>query len=141
MTTRSAGNANQRWVADWLTERGWTVANFPVRNRPLFKKGKIIYVRLNQDVWGADLMARKKMNPGDIYILWIQVAVNRGVKKRVDEFKKYFQFLLPGEHLQLWTKTGTTWNVKEIPIREGAEPMELGKIIRRKWYSACGWEF
>ena len=122
----------------------------------MMKDGRMIFSRLSLDVFGADLVARKdifsqKVSTGlgidfkfkDLLgaILWIQASGSSGVKKRVDEFKKYFQFLLPGEHLQLWTKTGTTWNVKEIPITEEAEPIELGKIIRRKWYSASGWEF
>jgi hypothetical protein len=144
MTKRSAGNSNQRWIAAWLTERGWIVRNFPSLARPIFgpggkpmmKDGRMIFSKLSLDTWGADLCARKPN-----VLLWIQASGSSGVKKRVDEFKKYFQFLLPGEHLQLWTKAGTTWNVKEIPIREGAEPLELGKIIRRKFYSGCGWEF
>jgi hypothetical protein len=144
MTTRSSGNANQRWIVKWLTERGWIVRNFPVLSRPVFgpggkpmmKNGRMIFSRLSLDTFGADLVCRK-----DGVLLWIQASGSPGVKKRVDEFKKYFQFLLIGEHLQLWTKVEKDWNVKEIPIVEGAEPMELGKIIRRRWYSVCGWEF
>jgi hypothetical protein len=151
MTKRAAGNANQRWIADWLIERGWTVRNFPVISRPIFgpggkpmtKDGRMIFSRLSLDTFGADLVARRDMGAikENGMLLWIQASGSSGVKKRVDEFKKYFQFLLPGEHLQLWIKTGTAWNVKEIPITEGAEPLELGKIIRRKFYSASGWEF
>lgn len=149
MTTRATGNALQRWVKAWLEERGWRIHNFPVQARPVFgssgpmmKAGRMIFRKQGQDVFGADLVARR--NPGDnneIALLWIQVSGSSGVKKRVEEFRKYFQFLLPGEHLQLWIKSGATWNVKKISINKIDEPVELGKIIRRKFYSASGWEF
>lgn len=146
--SRAQGNKNQAWIKAWLTERGWTVRNFPVQARPVFgpggkplmRNGVMVFRKAEADVWGADLIARKEIAPGDPCLLWIQASGSSGVKKRVEEFRKYFSFLLGREYLQLWIKAGRdTWNVRELSIRDDGEHKELGKIIRRKWFSSGGW--
>ena len=138
MNTRAKGNTFQVWIRRWLVERGWVVRNFPLTIIPITVKGKKIFRPLKQDAWGSDLIARR---PGTL--LWIQASCSGGIAKRVEEFKQYFSFLLPGEQLQIWIKTPKgIINISEVD-RELGIAVPLGKIIRCKWYVAEGvkWEF
>ena len=138
MNTRAKGNRFQADVARWLRERGWTVRNFPVSSTPMTIKGKRIFVSRPLDVFGADLYARKSGKS-----IWIQASMSGGVHKRVEEYLRYFDFLHPGESLQIWLKTRTgNINVYDIDIKLRL-PMKLGKVIRGAWFTAEGsrWQF
>lgn len=146
-SARASGNEYQVYVRKWLEERGWTVRNFPVIAKPIFgrgglpltKDGKPLFSRMNLDVYGADLVARK----GD-RLIWIQASMSSEIKKRLAEFSKYFTDLLPGEEVQIWLKkNGGRTNVLMVDIwletseskpQLIAEP--LGMIYQRKWFSS-----
>lgn len=143
-SAREKGNEFQNWVAHWLEDRGWVVRNFPLASRPLFDKRqqKVIYVRQSQDVFGADLVARK-----DGRLIWIQASATADISRRIEEFNRYFHFLLQFEELQIWVKAKPTeinlTRLHSIPKDfEGAirfEPEIVGKIIRRRFYAASGY--
>ena len=142
---RAKGNAFQVWIKAWLEERGWQVLNFPVRavpvmgrgGKPLMKNGKMVFRKMDQDVWGADLIAKRVAR--GMRRLWIQASEDSGVAKRVEEFKKHWEGgTFNNEYLHLWIKSDNgAINVKEV-IPETWEAIDLGKIIRRKWYPVEG---
>ena len=100
----------------------------------IFVNGEKIYVSVDNDVWGSDLVCRKNGK-----LLWIQATLDSGVTKRVDEFRKYFHQFLPGEELQLWQKNDKgEINIKQIGL---CTAIEIGKIIRRKFYSSEGMNY
>lgn len=148
---RAKGNAFQVWIKTWLEERGWQVLNFPVRavpvmgpgGKPLMKNGKMVFRKMDQDVWGADLIAktagdRRKRR------LWIQASEDSGIKKRIEEFKKHWpNGTFRDEELHLWIKADNgAINIKRV-VPDYWETLDLGKIIRRKWYpvEGSGYEF
>lgn len=141
-TKREKGNAFQRWVKDWLEERGWLIRNFPMTSRMIKIKGKMIFVKQNNDVFGCDLIARK-----DRRCLWVQATLDSSVTKRQEEFERYLlKFdMLPGEDFLIWMKNEKgEINVKFVFMQANHTKgdhigiMDIGKIIRRKFYCSEG---
>lgn len=143
-TKREKGLAFQRWAKKFLEERGWIVRNFTsipkkIRKRnPKTGQWEEFWVYQNQDCFGADLIARQFDKVFDTTRLhWIQVSLDPGVQKRVEEFKKYFQSTFAGEQLQIWIKVKPgEVNIKRVVIaNREAHVHDLGKIIRGKFYA------
>lgn len=137
-SAREKGNEFQNWITKWLEARGWVVRNFPLASRPLFDKRqqKVIYVRQSQDAFGADLVARK-----DGRLIWIQASATADISRRIQEFQKYFHFLLNHEELQIWVKAKPTeinltgiWTTGSLFRTD-----HIGKIIRRRFYAVAGY--
>lgn len=132
-TKRQRGRAFEIYSRNWLTEHGWTVRDFPPTSRALKIKGKMIIVSSSQDCLGADLFCIKQRDSGD-EILLIQCTLHTSVKKRVEEFAKYFNTKIGNLDLQLWIKReDSSIDIKRC-LPSGAV-IDLGKIIRRKFYS------
>ncbi|HDQ03504.1 MAG TPA: hypothetical protein ENN23_02895 [Deltaproteobacteria bacterium] len=123
-TNRQKGQEFQRWVKTYLEKLDYVVFNMPLTGR--MTKG--FYVSQKNDIFGCDLVARKKNQT-----LWIQATLHSNIKEREKEFRKYFEFINPEEHVQLWIKTKKEINIKELDLGQGF--FDLGKIIRGKFYS------
>lgn len=108
---RARGNAYQRDVVAWLQARGWTVRNFPVTIQPLMRGRSIIYRSIKQDVFGADIVARKGRN-----LIWVQVQRTKGgIRDRVEEFDRYFRGGLGlSEYLFIFSKIRGGWKIKNV---------------------------
>ena len=145
MNKREKGLTFQQWIKKWLEERGWTVRNFSPTSKPIYSKKfrKIIYVSVNNDFWGADLIARKLDRNNQIRQLVIQASLSTGIQKRIDEFHKYYKKLMPGEMLQIWIKTDKgVINIKECFIAfNEIQTSDIGKIIRRKFFCTEGVQY
>ena len=132
MTSRyKKGTDFQRWIKIYLEERGWIVHNQTLCARKRFINGELRFISTRQDIFSADLVARKF----DIHtrLLWIQCSLSPNVKKRYEDFREYFQTLLSGESFQLWIKTKSGQiNIFDFTM-DGFK--QTGKIIRRQ-YSA-----
>jgi hypothetical protein len=131
-TNRQKGQEFQRWAKAYLEKLGYVVFNMPLSGRMVYmkdKKGKLvkIFVSQSNDIFGCDLVARKNNQ-----VLWIQATLDSNVAKREKEFKKYFKFINPEEHVQLWLKTEKEINIKELAVNTGF--WDVGKIIRGKYY-------
>lgn len=139
-TKREKGLEFQRWIKAWLEGKGWIVRNFPPTAKTIYnkKKKKIVYISQKNDVWGADLIARKyKM------LIWIQASLDGHIQKRIDEFRKYFKEFGDNEQLQIWIKIKSGLiNIKRVDLEEeaGISPIvtDMGKIIQGKFYSNVG---
>lgn len=148
-TKRRKGADFQRWIEAYLKERGFIVRNFPMTGKMIKYKDKEtgewkqLYKSLENDVFGCDLVARKKLAVDYVDkfghritngLYWIQGTYQAYPKKRLEEFKKYFKFLLPGEKVQLWIKNKKgEINIKELDL-DNDKFIDIGKIIRRKFY-------
>jgi len=139
---REKGNAYQRWIRDWLQERGWTVRNFPMTSRPIMVpdekhpgQKKMIWLPQNNDVFGCDLIARK----GGL-ILWIQSSLDDHITRRLDEFFKYFHNIGSWERLMIWIKREKWHSIKLVSVGStGLMVVEdLGKIQVGKFTLARG---
>ncbi|MCK4760502.1 MAG: hypothetical protein KAT69_10665 [Candidatus Aminicenantes bacterium] len=141
MSLREKGNSFQRWIRDWLRDRGWTVHNFPMISRPPItiadKKNprlkKLIWLPQDNDVFGCDLIAMKGSRR-----IWIQSSLDEHIQRRLDEFAKYWDEIAPSEDLMLWIKREKWISVFTIGPRGARENKILflapgGKIIRGKW--------
>ena len=139
---REKGNAYQRWIRDWLIERGWTVRNFPMTSRPILihddkrpGEKKMIWLPQNNDVFGCDLIAMK----GRVRI-WIQSSLDEHITRRLQEFSKYFKALGPFEILMIWIKREKWHSIKKVIIGTRGEMIvaDVGKIQVGKFYPAKG---
>lgn len=141
-SSREKGNAYQRWIRDWLQERGWTVRNFPMTSKPLLlpdKKNpaikKLIWLPQNNDVFGCDLIARKEP-----LLLWIQSSLDEHIARRLDEFLKYFKRMGHFEYLMIWIKREKWHSIKIVHIG-GVGFMtvkDIGRIQAGKFILAAG---
>lgn len=139
---REKGNAYQRWIRDWLIERGWTVRNFPMTSRPILVadekrpgEKKMIWLPQNNDVFGCDLIAMK----GRVR-LWIQSSLDEHITRRLLEFSRYFKTLGPFEILIIWIKREKWHSVKKVTIGSRGEMIvaDIGKIQTGKFIPARG---
>ena len=140
---REKGNAYQRWIRDWLWERGWTVRNFPMTSKPLLlpdKKNpavkKLVWLPQNNDVFGCDLIARK-----GFIVLWIQSSLDEHISRRLEEFSKYFEEVGANESLMIWIKREKWHSIKDVRLDSKGTMIvsDLGKIQVGKLYLAQGW--
>jgi len=122
-STRQKGNAFQDWCAAWLQEQGYDVRNQKTVAHRL--KGGY-WVSLAADVFGCDIIAIRK----DEKPLFIQATLHSAVQKRLDELKKY-SWPLDYVRVQVWQKRDKEVNIKSF---DGAQLIDVGKIIRRKLY-------
>jgi len=134
---REKGNDFQRWIRDYLQKKGWIVRNFPTEMRPLKIKDKKtgelkdIFVPRNNDVFGADLIAIKELR-----IMFVAASLDPHIKRRVEEFEKYFKVRNSNIVLQIWIKTDKGINIKICRyFNEQLKALDYGKIIRGKFYS------
>ena len=137
---REKGNSFQRWIRDWLCERGWQMRNFPMMSRPMMlpdkkRQGqkKLVWLPQDNDVFGCDLIAMKGSRR-----LWIQSSLDEHIQRRLDEFAKFWNQVAPTEDLMLWIKREKWISVFMIKIRGMAKNKILfltpgGKIIRGRW--------
>jgi len=137
-SARTKGLAFQRWIKDFLEERGWHVHNQAPCGRIITKRdrktGKLIkfYTSIHNDIMGCDLIARKKGR-----LLWIQATLDTNIQRKLDELQLHFDALLEGESLQIWQKTkkGGEVNIKACRLENGEiSAQDGGRIIRRKFY-------
>jgi len=143
---REKGNSYQRWIRDWLQDRGWIVRNFPMTSRPIlipetdpkkFGQKKMIWLPQNNDVFGCDLIARNRKGP---LILWIQCSLDDHITRRAEEFLKYFKYVSPWERVMIWIKREKWHSIKLVTLgRTGLMVVEdLGKIQVGKFTLARG---
>jgi len=132
---RQKGLEFQRWIKAWLEEKGWLIHNQTPAGRMIVIKGKKIFISQRNDIWGTDLLCRKKYR-----MLWIQATLDSKVTKRVEAYLSYFKSLFDGEELQIWIKTPKgEINIKQCFWNQGAFlTRDIGKIIRRKFYCSEG---
>lgn len=137
-TRRRKGTDFQRWIKKYLEERGWIVHNQTLCSKKVWIAGEIREVSTRQDIFSADLIARKIKNFNEPFVddikglRWIQSSYSSNVKKRYEDFLKYFKFLLDGESFQLWIKTKSGQiNIFDFTMDACRQ---TGKIIRRKHY-------
>ncbi len=133
---RKKGALFQKWCEKWLIERGFIVRNFMPTAKAVFipKLNRTLWISQDNDCFASDLVARKD---GKVY--WIQVSHGTAVTKRIEDFKKYFIFLLPGEELMLWLKrpkgylqdVGSYVSIYVID-KVSFEAVEEARIIRRE---------
>lgn len=146
VSTVKKGTDFRKWVADWLKERGYLVHNQPHFSKRVMIKDKEtgewkpMWVRTKIDIFGCDIIAIK-----DTKLLWIQTTLDPHIKRRKEELTKYFDGgQVPGI-VQIWIKVEPgEINIKEIRfLPPVVTDWNLGKIIRRKFYSAedCAYEF
>lgn len=139
---REKGNDYQRWIRDWLQERGWIVRNFPMTSRPLMlpdkkKPGtkKLVWLPQNNDVFGCDLIARKSP-----LILWIQSSLDDHIARRLEEFQKYFKYLNPWEHVMIFIKREKWHSIKNCSMGTTGVIIaeDLGRILLGRFTLARG---
>jgi len=135
-SNRKKGLLFQKWCEKWLIERGFIVRNFLPTAKAVFipNLNRTLWISQDNDCFASDLVARK-----DSRVYWIQVSHGTAVTKRVEDFKKYFTFLLPGEELMLWLKRqkGQIDGYKDcvsvyIIDRVSFEAKEMVRIVRRE---------
>jgi len=80
-----------------LEAEGYCVYRVQQNTKAKKINGKLIFYSNKQDVFGCDLIAIKK----DSLPRFIQVTADTGIKKRVEEWKKY-PFPLPLVSVELW---------------------------------------
>lgn len=139
---REKGNSYQRWIRDWLQDRGWMVRNFPMTSRPIMVpdekrpgQKKMIWLPQNNDVFGCDLIGRKCM-----MMLWIQSSLDDHITRRMEEFLKYFKYLGEWEYLMIWIKREKWHSIKRVTIGTSGLMIveDLGKIQKGKFTLARG---
>ena len=59
-TNRQKGQEFQRWVKGYLEKLDYVVFNMPLTGRMMYVKGKKFFVSQKNDIFGCDLVARKK---------------------------------------------------------------------------------
>jgi len=130
---RASGLAFQRWIRDWLTEKGWTVHNQPPNTKMIKIKGKPVFISRDNDIFNCiDLMCRKP----DRMPLNIQATLHTGLGKKIEVLERVPWSL--AEDVQIWMKRENgVIDVKQLLSGMG-KTVDLGKIIRRKWYAAEG---
>jgi len=138
---REKGNDFQRWIRDWLRDRGWIVHNWPMISRPPIeipdprnpRRKKLIWLKQDNDVFGCDLVAKKGSKR-----IWIQSSLDEHIQRRLDEFAKFWDEIAPSEDLMLWIKREKWISVFTIGPRGTRENKIFflapgGKIIRGRW--------
>lgn len=138
-TTVERGTKFRKWVEDWLKERMFKVHNQPHMSKRIIvrdkKTGELkeIWVRKKIDIFGCDILAMK----GD-RVIWIQTTLDPHIDRRIKELIKYFEFTR--HDVQIWIKTGPGQvNIKKIDFfRDPMVDIDLGKILRKKYYSSEG---
>lgn len=146
-TKREKGNEFQRWIKDWLEERGWAVYNQAPCGKMIKIKGRKIFISQRNDIFGCDIIARrdrkKESNSNfSMATLWIQATLDSNVSRKVEELKKYPWGSSLESRPQIWMKNNKgEVNIKELVIYYDQftkanvyETIDIGKIIRRKFY-------
>jgi len=97
-------------LAQWILEAdGYCVYRVQQNTKARKINGKLAFYSNSQDIFGCDLLAIKK----DSLPRFIQVTADTGIKKRLEEWKKY-PFPLPLISIELWQakKVKGRWEFK-----------------------------
>lgn len=127
---RQSGLDFQRWIKAWLEERNWLVHNQVPIGRMIVVKGKKIFISQRNDLFGCfDLICKKENRP----TLWIQATLHKSLKEKVDKMIDCLEGCFKDDNVQIWLK-------RETGVIDIYDPYgdNIGKIIRRKFYSAEG---
>jgi hypothetical protein len=132
-TKRQRGLDFQRWIKNWLEERGWIVHNeTPSAKKTKTKEGKKIWVSGKTDIFNCiDLIAKK-----DYRTLWIQATLDSSVGRKIEKLKTVPW--APNDEVFIFRKV----NKEEVvikrfsPIRQELD--EVGRIRRRVFYPKEG---
>jgi len=131
---RQRGNQFQDRIKKFLESQGWTVHNQKSVATLIKVRGQEIWTSKRNDIFGCiDLVARK----GGQTPLCIQATLDHGVSKRIKELEK-IPWNLACENVQVWY--GKPGGEIVIKIFNGVELIELGRILRGKFYSLEGGE-
>jgi len=127
---RKSGLAFQRWIRDWLQEKGWLVHNQTPAGRIIVVKGERKYVSQRNDIFGCwDLIAKKP----DRSALYIQATSHKSLKEKIKQIDEVGMKYFKGDDVQIWLKRET--GIIDIYNASGDN---IGKIIRRKFFSSEG---
>jgi hypothetical protein len=129
------GNQYQDYCQKWIEEtwRGAVVHNQKsVSTRVTLKGGRSMWVSKRNDVWGClDLLV---ITPSG-QLMFIQCTAHKGVKKRLDQFKKV-PWPLHRCMVQLWQKKserGRTVIQQLFRVEDKFELRVIGEIKNRKY--------
>jgi len=122
---RSRGRSFEFWVRDYLQEQGWAV-HICGRKAVMIGPGKLI--TKGDDIFGADCLAIRPNRK----TLFVQCSLHGSKRNRAEKFTQY-SWDFGHQQIQLWLKKANG----NVVIHEfnGVEFFEIGKIIRRKFYS------
>lgn len=126
---RRRGVEFQRWIANWLMDRGWTVHNQPMRSVRVFsKKAKApIFVSVSQDIFNCiDLVAKKKGRS----TLWVQATLDTTIGRKEEKLNTVPW--LPwhhGDEVEVWVKRADS-HVDVFVRQTSGELILAGKIVR-----------
>lgn len=152
-STRASGLAFQRWIKKWLEEKEYQVHNLIPKGKLLFIKGKKVYVSMKNDVFGCDLIAKKR----DQKTLWIQATEHKSLKLKQQEIIKYI-WNHNIDDVQIWIKRESGMidiyylkypidykhlidkvpqeTIDDLMKTCGDHFEKLGHILRRKFYKS-----
>ena len=134
---RASGAAFQRWIKDFLIEKGWDVHNQTSSVKMVFIKGKKTYVSHRNDILGAiDLLCKK----ADRETLWIQATLDSGLGRKTEKIKAV-QFDDLYDDVQVWMKRADKGVDVFLWSSIEEKTILLGKIIRRKFYASEGIDY
>jgi hypothetical protein len=127
---RKRGVDFQRWISDWLSERGWVVHNQLMRSVRVWsvKANAFIQVSMSQDIFGCiDLVAKKKGHE----TLWIQATLDTGISLKNQKLDAVpWSPWHHGDEVEVWVKRADSH--VDIFVRQPNQTLILaGKIIRR----------
>ena len=136
---REIGLRFQRWIRKYLIEEGWDCVNIPPRSfpvRPKNKKEPLKFVSLRNDIFGCDLIARKKTAVG-FKELWIQATTDSHVDRKLKKIAEHpLPFSSEVVDTQIWVKAEKVVNIFQVTQDEKGELKAdlIAKIIRGKKY-------
>jgi len=137
---REIGLRFQRWIRKYLIEEGWDCVNIPPRSfpvRPKNKKEPLKFVSLRNDIFGCDLIARKKTAVG-FKELWIQATTDSHVDRKLKKIAEHpLPFSSEVVDTQIWVKAEKAVNIFQVTQDEKGELKAdlIAKIIRGKRYN------
>jgi len=130
---RTSGLAFQRWCKEWLEPKGWLIHNQTPAGRMIVIKGKKIFISQRNDLFGIfDLICKKENKK----TLFIQATLHKSLKEKIKQIDEVGMKYFKDDDVQIWLKRET--GVIDIFNPYGDN---LGKIIRRKFFSSEGIEY